>query len=120
MNAKTIARLYEIKKQIKESRDKIKELQPEEKRLENLALNTMLKDGASTTYKTSRFTISVGYRKSYEMPQWFRDQTEELKLSKEKAQKESSVIKTPYLAFFSKWDMEPVELKPVKTGQLHI
>ena len=49
MNAKTIARLYEIKKQIKESRDKIKELQPEEKRLENLALNTMLKDGASTT-----------------------------------------------------------------------
>lgn len=109
MNAKTIARLYEVKGQLKDLKD-------EEKHLNELVLDTMLKDDAST-YKTSHFTVSVGYRKSYEMPQWFLDQEEELKLSKKKAQSEASFSKTPYLSFLSRSKVEPVEHKP---GQLHI
>ena len=109
MNAKTIFRLYVVKGQLKKLKD-------EEKHLNELVLDTMLKDEAST-YKTSHFTVSVGYRKSYEMPQWFRDQEEEFKISKKKAQSEASYSKTPYLSFLSRSKVDSVEHKP---GQLHI
>lgn len=112
MNTKTITRLYEVK-------ERIKELKAEEGHLNDLVLNTMLKDEVST-HKTSLFTVSVGYRKSYEMPQWFRDQEEELKLSKKKAQREAPVSKSPFLSFRARVQKKPAKVEVSEKSSLHI
>lgn len=94
--------MNEILEEMAARKAQINQLQAEYDELKDRALEGMLASD-TTSVKTLYGTFTVGQRKAYEMPEWFRDSEQSFKLDKAKAQswckEKNRYSLTPYLIF---------------------